>query len=253
MRIKLIIEYNGAAYSGWQRQDNLPTVQAVLEDALSEATGARVTLYGSGRTDAGVHACGQAAHFDTEADIPPDKYPFRVNKRLPKDIKIRESSRVKDDFHARFSAVSKTYLYKMHVSRQPSALRADTCLQVKPPLDAALMHEAAQCFVGTHDFRAFMSAASKLDGTPVRTVNHASVRQEGDEIHFTVNANAFLYNMVRVMAAQLIRAGKGIIRPADVAGMIESKNRRSAREIAGPQGLYLVEVYYPPDAANSAD
>lgn len=239
----MIIEYNGAGYSGWQYQPGLYTIQGQIESALKCAAGTDIRIHGSGRTDAGVHAYAQAAHFDTDADIPAEKWPFTLNTLLPKDIRIIRSETVKDTFHARFSATSKTYIYRMYVSEQPSALRADTHLHIVKRPDTALMREASEFFIGTHDFRAFISAGASAKST-VRTISCIEVREEGDEISISVTGNAFLYNQVRVMAAQLLRAGYGIIKPADIAKILTSLDRRQAREILSAKGLYLYRVNY---------
>lgn len=244
MRIRLTIEYNGAGYSGWQFQPDLRTVQGEIESALKCAVGADIRIHGSGRTDAGVHAYAQTAHFDTDADIPADKWPYVLNELLPPDITILSSGAVPDTFHARFSAVGKTYIYRMYVSEQPSALRADTHLHIVKRPDTALMREAAAYFIGTHDFRAFISAGTTVAKSTVRTISRIDICEEGDEISISVTGNAFLYNQVRVMAAQLLRAGYGTIKPEGIAAILASLDRRQAREILSAKGLYLDRVYY---------
>lgn len=243
MRIRLVIEYNGAGYCGWQYQPNSRTIQGEIENALKGVTGADIRLHGSGRTDAGVHAYAQNAHFDTEEDIPADKWTYALNRLLPPDIRVMQSEAVPDSFHARFDAIRKTYIYRMYVSEQPSALRANTHLHLTMKPDIMLMKEAADNFIGTHDFRAFISEGVKVINT-VRTVISIEIFEERDEITISVTGNAFLYNQVRIMAAQLLRAGYGIIKPADIAEIIKSRCRRRAREILSAKGLYLYKVCY---------
>jgi tRNA pseudouridine38-40 synthase len=240
--IKLTIEYDGSAYHGWQRQANAATVQEVLEDAMAGLVGHPVTLYGSGRTDAGVHALGQVANFRTTSTIPTERFHLAINGAIPRDIAVLSAEDVPDDFHARYSATGKTYRYTIVCRPVRPAVGAAFVHWVRSPLDADRMAEAAACFVGEHDFAAF-ETESKGEGT-VRTVTRADVERVGDRILYTVSANGFLYNMVRAMVGTLIEVGLGKREPADVARLLESRDRAQAGPTAPPGGLCLLEVTY---------
>lgn len=249
MRILLTIEYRGTNYHGWQRQKDKITIAQVIEDTIFNLTGQNVTLAGAGRTDAGVHAYAMRAHFDIDFGMPPQKYAFALSNALPPDIKIRQSIQVKDDFHSRFDAVSKTYLYKIFNADYEGALNYDTHYSVTAKLDIGKMRECAQYFLGTHDFCAFKSSGNNPAST-VRTITRLSISENvadggfGKEIIISITGNSFLYNMVRIIAAQIIRVGREIIKPEDIKAMILSKKRKNAREIAPARGLYLYEIDY---------
>lgn len=249
MRVLLTIEYRGTNYHGWQKQKNLITISETIENAIFSITGEQVTLHGAGRTDAGVHAYNMKAHFDIQHGLPPEKYAFALNNALPSDIKIRKSEQVNDNFHSRFDAVNKTYLYKIYVAPYPSGVYYDTHYCITKNLDVEAMKKGAQYLLGTHDFRAFMSQGSNPSST-VRTIYEIDILQReiddgyGKEIVVKIKGNSFLYNMVRIIVAQLIRVGRKIIPPEEIASALESKKRRRAREIAPPHGLYLYEINY---------
>lgn len=198
MRIKLTIEYDGTAYAGWQRQENALAVQQVIEEALTKLTRARVVIAGASRTDAGVHALGQTAHFDTESRIPPDKYAFALNTMLPADIRIRKSEAVSEDFHARFSNKGKRYRYLIYQSPHAGALNRNTHAHVIYPLDDEKMRRELTALIGTHDFAAFAASGSVVKDT-VRTIYSASLARRGDELELLVEGSGFLYNMVRII------------------------------------------------------
>jgi tRNA pseudouridine38-40 synthase len=241
--IKLVIEYDGTAYHGWQSQKNALSVQGVIESALKKATGEDVKLIGSGRTDTGVHALGQAANFHTSANIPPDKYTYVLNSLLPDDIVIKSSVEVDSSFHARFDAKRRKYRYIMRNSRFPSALDRNREWHVKGVLDFTAMERCCEHLVGTHDFSVFMAAGSYVENA-IRTVMSTSLYKDGDRIIFEITANGFLYNMVRIIAGTLVQVGKGEMSPDEIPGLIKSGDRNKAGMTAPPYGLYLVEVYY---------
>ena len=243
MRIKLTIEYDGTNYCGWQIQPNGTSVQQVITDAIEKVTGETVKLIGSGRTDAGVHALGQVAHFDANSAVPADKFSNALNAVLPADVKIVKSERADDNFNARFSAKKKTYEYHMYVSPFPRPLQSRYAAQIGYPVNIEAMNSAAARFVGKHDFRCFLAANSSVE-TTVRTIHRAEVAAHGDEIVFSVTGNGFLYNMVRIMAGTLVAAGEGKITAADVDEMLEKGERDLAGKTMPPQGLVLKSVEY---------
>lgn len=228
-------------------------MQGRIEAAIAKTLGFPVTLYASGRTDAGVHARGQCAHFDAkDCVIPPEKWAYILNNALPPDISVSASCAVPDSFHARVCARGKTYRYLLRVSAAKSALTALTHWTVAPVLDVASMRRAAACLVGTHSFASFQSAGSTAE-TDVRTVTQldlACEKEEGGsvsdgEIVLTISADGFLYNMVRVITAQLVRVGRGEISAEDFKGILEARDRAGAKLCAPPQGLTLMDVLYP--------
>lgn len=243
MRIKLTIEYDGTAYAGWQRQENALAVQQVIEEALTKLTRARVVIAGASRTDAGVHALGQTAHFDTESRIPPDKYAFALNTMLPADIRIRKSEAVSDAFHARFSNKGKRYRYLIYQSPHAGALNRNTHAHVIYPLDDEKMRRELTALIGTHDFAAFAASGSVVKDT-VRTIYSASLTRRGDELELLVEGSGFLYNMVRIIAGTLISVGAGRLEEGAFARAIQSGNRLDLGVTAPAHGLTLMEVYY---------
>ena len=245
MRIKLIVEYEGTNYAGWQRQKNALSVQEVVEEAIGQSTGIPTKIVGAGRTDAGVHAYGQTAHFDIETKIPPDKLSYVLNMVLPEDIRIRSSEWVSDDFHARRDAIGKHYRYIIYNDAHAPALNRQTRAHVRMDLDAERMNAAAQRFVGTHDFDAFHAANTDIVGT-VRTIHSMRVTRIEREIYIDVTGNGFLYNMVRIMAGSLIDVGKGRTAPEAISEMLMSKKREDAGATAPAKGLVLMEVMYDP-------
>lgn len=242
-RILLTIEYDGTAYCGWQRQLNGPSVQQKVEEALFKVTGERVGITGASRTDAGVHALGQRAHFDMESTIPAGKLPFALNTKLPRDIRVTAGREVDAYFHARFDAAGKEYGYLIYNRRHPSALLRDLSAHVSVPLDVDAMERACRHLPGTHDFAAFQAAGGTAR-TTIRRVNSVSVQRQGDEIRLVIYGTAFLYNMVRIIAGTLIYVGQGRL-PEDVfARAIETGDRLLLGPTAPPQGLCLNRVDY---------
>ena len=243
-RILLTVEYDGTNYAGWQRQINGLAVQQVLEEALQKATKERIVVTGASRTDAGVHALGQAVHFDTESRIPPEKYPFVLNTMLPRDVRVHSGREVSEGFHARFMTCGKRYTYRIVNSRHASAIRRNTHVHVPLPLDLAPMQEAAKQLLGTHDYAAFQAAGGTAK-TTIRTITKVELTQLGDEIILTVEGDAFLYNMVRIIAGTLIEIGLGRRNVNAFSEAYETLDRLSLGVTAPPQGLELTKVYYP--------
>jgi tRNA pseudouridine38-40 synthase len=242
---KLIIEYDGTNYNGWQRQAAEPTVQAEIEETLSVMTRADITLIGAGRTDAGVHALGQAAHFRCETRLEPEAILKGLNSLLPPDIAIRDCCLVPQDFHARFAAQSKIYRYRILNRAARAAVGRNYSWFIHRPLDIRVMQQAAHCIVGRHDFKAFESSGSPRAHT-VRHVMAAEWVEEREQglLTFQIEADGFLRCMVRNIVGTLVAAGLGRIQPADVAGILASRDRRRAGATAPPQGLFMVAVKY---------
>ena len=250
-RIHLIIEYDGTRYAGWQRQANALAVQQVVEEAVSRLVGATTGVTGASRTDAGVHALGQSAHFDTESRIPADKFSFALNTMLPPDIRIRASEEVPSDFHARFSAKGKRYRYLFYDAPHAGALNRHTHAHSIYRLNEKLMGEEARALVGRHDFAAFAASGSAVRDT-VRTLWRADVTRNGDEVMLIVEGNGFLYNMVRIIAGTLLYIGSGKLGPGVFRRAIETGDRLDLGVTAPAHGLTLMEVYYqlPKEAEN---
>ena len=243
-RVLLTVEYDGTAYAGWQRQANGLAVQQVLEEALADALGQPAAVTGASRTDAGVHAAGQRAHFDTEARIPADKFPFVLNTRLPGDIRVTEGMEVPDGFHARFLSNRKTYTYRIINTRHGSAIRRLNHTHIPLPLDERRMARAGQSLLGEHDFAAFQASGGTAK-TTVRTMYAFDLRREGDAVVFTIEGNAFLYNMVRIIAGTLIEIGLGKREPDAFEKALATGDRLALGVTAPPQGLELTRVDYP--------
>lgn len=243
-RYRITVEYDGTPYVGWQIQDNGPSVQAWLADALAAFCGEKVVPGGAGRTDAGVHALGQVAHFDLAKAWPTDTIRDALNAHLrPEPVSVLECVEVDADFDARFSAKSRTYLYRICDRRAPLALDRDRAWQVPRTLDADAMHAAAQSLIGKHDFTTFRAAQCQAK-SPVKTLDRLDVSRLGAEVHITAEARSFLHHQVRSMAGALKLAGEGKWRPRDVAAALEAKDRAACAPVAPPRGLYLVSVEY---------
>ncbi len=242
-RYKITVSYLGTNYCGWQTQKNGESVQAVLERAFSELFGADTAVTGSGRTDAGVHAIGQVAHFDAETSIPANKIPFAVNTTLPEDIRVTACEIVDDKFHARFCAKEKTYVYRLYIAPHSNPLKSATAAHIPVRLDIDAMQRAARQIEGTHDFKCFEAAGSTVKNT-VRTVKEVKIEVNGEDIAVYVTGNGFLYNMVRIIVGTLVDVGKGKIAADDVADIITSGDRTRAGKTLPAQGLCLVSVIY---------
>ena len=246
MRIALMVEYDGSQYHGWQSQAGLHTVQQVLERALSRVADREVSVVCAGRTDTGVHATNQIIHFDCEAERTVRAWIYGANACLPKDVCVKWGREMPDEFHARFSAISRAYRYVIYNSPiRPALLRSNVTWQYRP-LDHRLMHEAGQCLIGEQDFTSFRALECQSK-TPMRDVHSLKVERNGDLIVMDISANAFLHHMVRNIAGVLIAVGSAR-RPVEwVNDVLAAKDRKLGAETAPPYGLYLVGVGYPPE------
>ena len=242
-RVKLVVAYDGMNYHGWQVQDNGITIEEVLNRTISELVQEDIKVIGASRTDAGVHACGNVAVFDTESRIPGDKFSFALNQRLPEDIRIQESCEVDADFHPRYADTVKTYEYNILNRRfeLPSKrLYAAFCYY---PMDIGRMNQAAAYLVGEHDFKSFCSAGAQVQ-TTVRTIYAVNVTKDDDMVHIRITGNGFLYNMVRIIAGTLMQVGTGLMEPEQVKEILEARDRSKAGPTAVAKGLTLVEIRY---------
>lgn len=238
-----MIAFDGTNYHGWQIQNNAVTVQELVQKALCAITGQSTEVVGCSRTDAGVHALSYCISFDTNTNIPLEKLPLAVNTKLPRDIRFYTCERTYDDFHARFSAKSKTYIYKTDFGKTANPFMGSYSCHFPYLLDIEKIKTAAKYFVGTYDFSAFMATGGSQK-TTVRTVNSLDVTCDNDILSFEINANAYLYNMVRIISGTLLYVGCGRIAPHDIPFIIEQKDRRKAGITAPASGLYLKEVFY---------
>lgn len=242
--IKLTIEYDGTNYLGWQKQPQGPTVQLEIEKVLKNMTGEDINLSGSGRTDSGVHAFGQVANFQTNSKIKVNEFQMGLNSSLPKDITIINAEETDLDFHAQFSAKSKTYIYKILNSPHPSALLRKRAWFVPLELDIDLMKRSAEYLIGEHDFKAFAQSSIEIKST-VRTVLKVSIDEKDNNlILFRIEATGFLKRMVRLIIGTLIQVGKGQISTTDFFNILQSGEKTKFVYCAPPQGLYLKEVKY---------
>lgn len=242
--IKLVIEYDGKEFNGWQKQPNKLNIQGTIEKAIEAITKEKVELMASGRTDAGVHALGQVANFKTNSNIPIDKFAIAINSNLKKSIIIKSAEEVDEKFHSRLSCKKKTYRYIMNNSKYGTAIyrNLETCIKEK--LDIEKMKEAVKYFEGEHDFKAFKASGTSSKSS-VRTIYKAEViEKENDRIYVELTGNGFLYNMVRIIVGTLVEVGMGKIEPQDIKGIIDSKDRKNAGKTLPPQGLYLLRVEY---------
>jgi len=244
MRYRLTLEYDGTPFVGWQRQDNGPSVQGALEAAIEKLAGERVTVTGAGRTDAGVHALGQVAHFDLAKTFEPGKVRDALNYHLrPDPVSVLDAAEANEEFHARFSAVGRHYLFRILNRRSPPALDVDKVWHVSSRLDAEAMHAAAQFLVGHHDFTTFRAAECQAQ-SPVKTLDRLDVSQRGEEIHIEASARSFLHHQIRSFAGTLKLVGEGKWQPREVKKALEARDRAACGPVAPPEGLYLVKVDY---------
>jgi tRNA pseudouridine38-40 synthase len=244
VRIALGIEYDGHDLYGWQAQEGLLTVQGQLENALSKVADHPVKLFCAGRTDAGVHAISQITHFDTTTSRHLHAYTLGVNAHLPDSIAVRWAQPVDDAFHARFSAVARTYHYVIHNHPLRSAIMCKRATWYAPELDSSLMLEAVQALLGEQDFSSFRSSQCESK-TPMRKVHAINVIRQQRYVVITITANAFLHHMVRNIAGVLLRVGAGRLAAQEMPLILAAKDRRAAFETASPNGLYLARVDYP--------
>jgi tRNA pseudouridine38-40 synthase len=244
MRWKLIIEYDGSPFVGWQRQDNGPSVQAAVEQAILKLTGEVVTIAAAGRTDAGVHAFGQVAHADIAKEFTPDKMRDALNAHLrPHPVAVLSAEIVADAFHARFEARGRHYLYRIVNRRAPLTFDLAKAWAVQAPLDAEAMHAAAQRLVGYHDFTTFRAAECQAK-SPLKTLDRLDVSRAGEEISVRASARSFLHHQVRSMVGTLKMVGTGKMTANDVAAALAARDRTQCGPVAPPDGLYLVRVDY---------
>jgi len=245
MRIAIGIEYDGSGYNGWQRQTSGVGVQQRLEEALSRVADHPIEAVCAGRTDAGVHATGQVAHFDTHSDRTSRSWLLGTNSNLPDDICVSWARPVADDFHARYTATARRYEYRILNRLQRSALHRHRAWWVHEPLDARRMQDAASALIGEHDFSAYRAAGCQ-SRTAIREVTALDIVRDGDWLTISVTANAFLQHMVRNIVGTLAAIGRGDEAPGWAAEVLASRDRTRAGMAAPPQGLTLVAVTYPP-------
>ena len=243
--IKLVLEYDGTNYHGWQSQagSGRPTIQDTLEGAIKTLSGEESKAYSSGRTDAGVHALGHIANFKTDSTIPAAAWAPALNHLLPADIRALSSEEVPDDFHSRYSALGKIYKYRILNRRQPTALFRNYAWHVNVGLKLGPMRKAAKFLIGRHDFSAFRSSSCGAK-SPIRTLRRVEIKKSGDFIEVLLEADSFLQYMVRNIVGTLVETGLGRFSPDEVAGMLASRDRSQAGRTAPARGLYLVAVYY---------
>jgi tRNA pseudouridine38-40 synthase len=244
-RLRAVLEYDGSRFCGFQRQPGQPSVQEALEAKLAAVCDHPVSVVGAGRTDAGVHALGQVVHFDTTGRIPAGRVAVAVNSQPGPDLVVRQAEETTPEFHARFSAVRRTYHY--YVSREhPSPMRAPYVVHEPQLLPGAVgrMQEALPPLVGTHDFASFCAAVSGVRST-VRTVYRAEVEERGPLLRLELTADAFLHSMVRVVAGQLLEIGRGWREPESLGQALQARSRSAAGMTAPPHGLFLMRVEYP--------
>jgi tRNA pseudouridine38-40 synthase len=244
-RYKLLIEYDGQPFAGWQIQANGPSVQGVITAALAACTGETVTVQGAGRTDAGVHARGQVAHLDLVRAWRPDRLRDALNAQLrPHPVAVLAAEEAAADFDARFSAIRRSYLYRIANRRPDLALDRGRAWRVPRPLDAATMHQAAQALVGKHDFTTFRAAECQAK-SPIKTLDRLDVVREGDEIRVLAAARSFLHHQVRSMVGSLVEVGVGKWTAEDLARALVAQSRKACGPVAPAAGLYLMSVDYP--------
>jgi tRNA pseudouridine38-40 synthase len=246
IRYRLTVEYDGRGYVGWQRQDNGPSIQAALEAALLGFCGETLTVHGAGRTDAGVHALGQVAHVDIARDTDADTVRDAMNAHLRmagEAVAVLAAEAVSDEFHARFSATERRYLYRILNRRAPPALETGRVWHVARALDAAAMHAAAQALVGKHDFSTFRASECQAK-TPVKTLTALTVSRDGDAIAIAARAPSFLHHQVRNIAGTLELVGAGKWSAADLTAALDARDRARGGPTAPADGLYLTAVVY---------
>lgn len=242
--IKLIIQYDGTAYSGWQEQPNAPSIQETVELALAKIIGQRVRVQAAGRTDAGVHALAMPAVFHTESAVPLRAFVDGINSHLPEDIAIQSAEEVPNDFRVIGGALNKTYRYSIYNAPVRSPLHRRTAWFVRAPLDLDAMRQAASRFIGTHDFSAFRGQNCTA-ATTQRRIDAIDIRQDGFLIIIDVTGGGFLKNMVRIMSGTLVDVGRGRFQPGHISTLLNTPDRTKGGVTAPPHGLCLLQVSYP--------
>lgn len=242
--IMIKIEYDGTNYNGWQIQPNGVTIQEEIMKAIKKLTKEEVSLNGSGRTDAKVHAREQVANFYTSSNIPIERFAAAINHYLPLDIAILDANEVPMEFHARYGAIGKAYSYQIYNYPQRSAILRNYSYHISHGLDIETMRNAAEIFLGTHDFKGFMSSGSSIKDS-IRTISDIKIKKEGNSLWITFVGNGFLYNMVRIMVGTLVEIGSNRRDMATVREALEVGIRNKAGHTAPPQGLFLDKVFYP--------
>jgi len=242
-KVKLTLEYDGTRYAGWQLQAKGETVQGEVEKALARLTGKKARVHGAGRTDAGAHALGQAAHFQTSSILPLRNIRDGTNSYLPPDIAVLKAEEAPADFHARYSARGKIYRYLLLIRPARTALLRDRAWRIEGPLNLAAMRRAAQPLLGRRDFSAFSAAGSSVK-EKTRTLKRIAISRKGERVEFEFEADGFLYKMVRNIVGTLLLVGKGKMTPAEVGTILVSGDRTRAGPTAPARGLYLVKVIY---------
>jgi len=252
-RYRITVEYDGGPFVGWQRQDTGPSVQAALEDAILAFAGERVVVHGAGRTDAGVHALGQVAHFDLAAEKRLEEVRGALTFHLkPQPIVVISAELAPDGFHARFSATWRRYRYRILNRRTPAALERGHVWHVPVPLDTGAMQAAASVLLGKHDFNSFRSVSCQAKSS-IKTLEELAVTRDGEEIRIEVGARSFLHNQVRILAGTLQMVGRGQWSKGDVEEALAARDRTRAGPTAPPHGLCLIEVRYDGSAGAEAD
>lgn len=241
--LKITIQYDGSAYHGWQVQKNALTVQEAFQNAVEKVFKKRLDVIGCSRTDSGVHANMYVLTLKTDMDIDSQGVVLALNTKLPADIAVVDCEECDGDFHPRYSCKSKEYVYKLYNGKIRNPFLKDYAYHYRYDIDSDYLCKQAQAFVGTYDYSGFCSAKSDVEDT-VRTVKKFDVTREGDMVYFTVEADGFLYNMVRIMVGTLLFVSEGKIKEGELLDVIKSKDRKKAGKTAPPQGLYLNKINY---------
>lgn len=241
--IKLVIEYDGSGFNGWQKQPNKLNIQGEIESVIENITKEKIELVASGRTDAGVHAIGQVANFKTNSNIPIEKIPIAINSQVKNSIRIKSAEEVDERFHSRYNCKRKTYRYIIDNSKYGSSIFRNMTYHMPIKLNINEMQRAVKYFIGEHDFKAFKSSGTSSKSS-VRTIYEAKIIEKNEYIILELTGNGFLYNMVRIIAGTLVDVGLGKIKAEDIPIILEEKDRKKAGKTLPPQGLFLVKVEY---------
>ena len=242
-RVRLIVEYDGTNYVGWQVQPNGLSVQEVLERELNKLTHEDIRINGSGRTDSGVHARAQVVHFDTNSRIPAEKFPYALNVSLPPDIRVKYGDEPNPDFHARFDVLKKSYRYTLYSAPHDSAFCYNNALHIHQRLDIEKMQRAADCIIGEHDFAAFKAEGVELKST-VRTMYTSKWTRDGNFIYYDICGSGFMYNMVRILVGTMVAIGKGYLPENTIDDALKKCTRNAAGDTAPARGLMMTRVVY---------